>query len=77
MFRDALTSAMLGMYGQRCGQAVSIQLGDDHWSHKACHRNDAYLNFLTGETTKKDSTGGWHDAGDYGKYVTNGAFSAG
>jgi endoglucanase len=77
VFRDALTSAMLGMYGQRCGQAVSIQLGDQHWSHNACHANDAYLNFLTGETAKKTSTGGWHDAGDYGKYVTNGAFTVG
>jgi len=77
VFRDPLTTAMLGMYGQRCGQAVSIQLGDQRWSHKACHQNDAYLNFLTGESTKKPSVGGWHDAGDYGKYVTNGAFSAG
>jgi endoglucanase len=77
VFRDALTSAMLGMYGQRCGQAVSIQIGDQHWSHTACHLNDAYLNYLTGEATNKPSIGGWHDAGDYGKYVTNGAFSAG
>ena len=77
VFRDPLTRAMLGMYGQRCGQAVNIQLDDHHWSHKACHLNDAYLNYLTGETANKPSLGGWHDAGDYGKYVTNGAFSAG
>ena len=77
VFRDALTRAMLGMYGQRCGQAVSIQIDDNHWSHKACHLNDAYLNYLTGESTNKPSVGGWHDAGDYGKYVTNGAFTAG
>ena len=76
-FRDALTRAMLGMYGQRCGQAVSIQIGNQRWSHKACHQNDAYLNYLTGDSTKKPSLGGWHDAGDYGKYVTNGAFAAG
>src|SRR5262245_11126977 len=76
-FRDALTRAMLGMYGQRCGQAVSIQLGGAHWSHGACHLNDAYLDYLTGAMSKKASVGGWHDAGDYGKYVTNGAFTAG
>ena len=27
--------------------------------------------------TIKPSTKGWHDAGDYGKYVTNGAFTVG
>src|SRR5437762_7839696 len=77
VFGDALKRAMLGMYGQRCGQAVSIQIGNQHWSHKACHLGDAYLNYLTGESTKRVSVGGWHDAGDYGKYVTNGAFAAG
>jgi len=77
VFRDALTTSMLGMYGQRCGQAVSIQIGGNHWSHKACHQNDAYLAYLTGASGKKPSVGGWHDAGDYGKYVTNGAFAAG
>ena len=68
---------MLGMYGQRCGQAVSITVDDDHWSHRACHKNDAYLDYLTARRRKKRSLGGWHDAGDFGKYVTNGAFSAG
>jgi endoglucanase len=77
VFRDALASAMNGMYGARCGTAVSFQVGDQHWSHKACHQNDAFLNYLTGASTKKPSVGGWHDAGDYGKYITNGAFSVG
>jgi endoglucanase len=77
VFREALSTAMLAMYGQRCGMAVKVQVGDQHWSHAACHQNDAFLNYLTGAATKKPSLGGWHDAGDYGKYVTNGAFSAG
>jgi endoglucanase len=77
VYRDALTRAMLAMYGQRCGMAVDIQLDGQRWSHGACHLNDAYLNYLSGASTKKPSLGGWHDAGDYGKYVTNGAFTAG
>jgi endoglucanase len=77
VFRDALMRAMLSMYGQRCGMAVDFQLGNDRWSHGACHLNDAYLDYLSGEKTKKPSVGGWHDAGDYGKYITNGAFTAG
>jgi len=77
VFRDALTRSMIGMYGQRCGTQVSITLGTDTWSHAACHLKDAYLTYLTGAATISPSLGGWHDAGDYGKYVTNGAFSAG
>ena len=77
VFRDALTRAILSMYGQRCGMAVDFQLGGDRWSHGACHLNDAYLDYLSGVKTRKPSVGGWHDAGDYGKYITNGAFAAG
>ncbi|HVV48470.1 MAG TPA: glycoside hydrolase family 9 protein, partial [Polyangia bacterium] len=52
--------------------------GDDTWQHGACHQHDAAsLEYLTGADTPFASTGGWHDAGDYGKYVNNGAFSVG
>jgi endoglucanase len=74
----ALTSAMTGMYGQRCGTAVKITMGSDTWQHGACHQHDAdSLEYLTGEDKPSASLGGWHDAGDYGKYVNNGAFSVG
>jgi endoglucanase len=73
-----LTTAMTGMYGQRCGTAVKITLGSDTWSHGACHLHDAAsLKYLTGEDTPYASVGGWHDAGDFGKYTNNGAFSVG
>jgi endoglucanase len=74
----ALQTAMTGMYGQRCGTAVKITLGSDTWQHGACHQHDAdSLKYLTGADTPFSSVGGWHDAGDYGKYVNNGAFSVG
>jgi endoglucanase len=74
----ALTTAMTGMYGQRCGTAVKITMGSDTWQHGACHQHDAgSLMYLTGADTPFPSVGGWHDAGDYGKYVNNGAFSVG
>ncbi len=73
-----LTTAMTGMYGQRCGTAVKITIGSDTWSHAACHQHDAAsLKYLTGEDTPYPSLGGWHDAGDFGKYTNNGAFSVG
>jgi endoglucanase len=73
-----LTIAMTGMYGQRCGTAVSITMGTDTWSHSACHKHDATsLKYLTGVDMPFTSVGGWHDAGDFGKYTNNGAFSVG
>lgn len=78
VFATALQTAMTGMYGQRCGTAVKITLGNDTWQHGACHQHDAdSLKYLTGADTPFSSVGGWHDAGDYGKYVNNGAFSVG
>ncbi len=74
----ALTTAMTGLYGQRCGTAVKITMGSDTWQHGACHQHDAdSLKYLTGDDKPFASLGGWHDAGDYGKYVNNGAFSVG
>jgi endoglucanase len=78
-FRDLLTHTMVGLYGQRCGTAVNINLDGQKWAHGACHPNDASQKFLDNVMmdTIKPSLRGWHDAGDYGKYVTNGAFSVG
>jgi endoglucanase len=79
VFRSVITSGMLGFYGQRCGTAVNISTNGQNWSHKACHASDAYQTFLDGvmSDTIKPSLHGWHDAGDYGKYTTNGAFTVG
>ena len=77
VYSDLLKQAMIGMYGQRCGTEVHISLDGDTWGHAACHMHDGTLTYLTGSTQIQASNGGWHDAGDYGKYTTNGAFSAG
>jgi len=62
VFVEPLRAAMLGMYGLRCGSAVSFEWNDSTFGHGECHGDDA-------------AAGGWHDAGDYGKYTTNGSFS--
>ena len=77
VYNDLLTRAMIGMYGQRCGTDVHITLDGESWGHAACHQHDGSLKYLTGSNQVQASNGGWHDAGDYGKYTTNGAFSAG
>jgi len=78
-FRGVLVHAMMGLFGQRCGSSVNINLDGSHWTHGACHTQDASQKFLDGVLmdTIKPSLHGWHDAGDYGKYTTNGAFTVG
>lgn len=57
------------MYLQRCGTELSGSLAGD-FAHPACHTGEAVI---YGTSDKKDVSGGWHDAGDYGRYVVSGA----
>jgi endoglucanase len=68
---------MLGMYGWRCGTAVSFTSGGRTFNHGVCHTGDAWLDYAGGSHAQKDGKGGWHDAGDYGKYVINAGVSVG
>ncbi|ABN52060.1 MAG TPA: endoglucanase [Hungateiclostridium thermocellum] len=77
VYEDAFKTAMLGMYLLRCGTSVSATYNGIHYSHGPCHTNDAYLDYINGQHTKKDSTKGWHDAGDYNKYVVNAGITVG
>ena len=58
-----LRAALLEMFNyQKCG--VDLECG--LWSHPACHTAPATV---YGTDEKKDVSGGWHDAGDYGRYA--------
>ena len=64
-----LRDALLEMFNyQKCG----IDLKCGLWSHPACHTS---LATVYGSTEKKDVSGGWHDAGDYGRYIVPAAKS--
>jgi endoglucanase len=76
-YGDAFRATMLGLYGARCGTAVSFSYGGTTFAHAACHTEDADLKYLGAGQPRRDGTKGWHDAGDYGKYTVNGAFAAG
>jgi len=76
-YDGALATTVLGLHGQRCGVAVQFDFAGFTFKHAACHTRDAYTTYVDGQDTIKPSLGGWHDAGDYGKYVTNGAFALG
>ncbi|MFO1477962.1 MAG: glycoside hydrolase family 9 protein [Verrucomicrobiota bacterium] len=70
-------AAMLGMYLWRCGEPVRAEYHGQIFAHAACHTNDAWLDAVGGGHTNLDGTGGWHDAGDYNKYVVNAGVTLG
>ena len=74
--------AMRAFYGQRCGTAVDLAPAYPGYRHAACHvqgtRNpDALMHASSGGHGYLEATGGWHDAGDYGKYVVNSGITTG
>ncbi|MBN1609373.1 MAG: glycoside hydrolase family 9 protein [Polyangiaceae bacterium] len=75
LYRRPLEASLLGFYGQRCGRELSFEYDDETYSHAACHEDDASLELVADQQGTRDGTSGWHDAGDYGKYTVNGAFS--
>lgn len=76
VYDSLLHVLMLGMYGQRCGTEVSLDWENTRYEHAACHTRPASLEKVGGSGTR-DVSGGWHDAGDYGKYTVNASFSTG
>lgn len=68
--------AMRGFYGQRCGTAVDLGPEFPGYSHPACHLKGEF-HASSGKQGERDNIGGWHDAGDYGRYVVNSGISTG
>jgi len=63
----ALKKALVkGMYYQRCGCALEEKHAG-FFHHKICHTGKAAL--INDESVVLDVQGGWHDAGDYGRYI--------
>ena len=69
VYDDLYKEVVLMLYKQRCGTTIDPDIAGVY-AHDACHMDEAEV-FGTGE--KLDVSGGWHDAGDYGKYVVSGA----
>ena len=71
----ALNNALVkALYYQRCGCALEEEhAGAFH--HAACHMGKATL--IHDENVVLDVAGGWHDAGDYGRYIAPAAVTVG
>lgn len=77
LYRTPLVLVTRAMYLWRCGVAVEGEWQGRRFAHAACHLEDAWLDHVTGRHEKLPSTGGWHDAGDYNKYVVNAGVTLG
>jgi endoglucanase len=68
-FEDIYQTALRSYYIQRCGVSLKDKSG---LSHEACHLQDATIATTAGAASHGEhlqATGGWHDAGDFGKYI--------
>lgn len=69
VYDDLLKDTFRMLYMQRCGMELTTGLAGD-FAHPICHSQEAVI---YGTDQKKEVSGGWHDAGDYGRYVVPGA----
>ena len=65
VYDDIFNDIVKMLYLQRCGSDLEAEYAGD-FAHPACHSQEA---IIYGTSDKKDVSGGWHDAGDYGRYI--------
>ncbi len=65
IYLDLFNSSLKMLTLQRCGQDL-FNLDSGAFEHEACHKQIAHK---FGSNEEKDVSGGWHDAGDYGRYT--------
>ena len=76
VFAHAYYMAMRAFYGQRCGTAVDLGPEFPGYAHAICHQQGEF-HPSSGANGPRDNIGGWHDAGDYGRYMVNSGISTG
>ena len=74
VYDSVLRDTMRAFYYLRCGCALEEKYALQY-VHPACHTSEAVL--WDDHSVRLEVTGGWHDAGDYGRYVTAGACAVG
>ena len=70
-YAKCLTALVDMFYYQRCGDDLDARAGV--FAHPACHTG---LARVYGTEEKLDVHGGWHDAGDFGRYIVPAAKAA-
>ena len=71
-----------GLFYQRCGMELAVPFADPRFVHGACHTSDVIVHSSCAGNPSYDNepigsglhmTGGWHDAGDFGRYIPSAA----
>jgi endoglucanase len=76
VYQRAFKLAMRSFYGQRCGTKVDMGPEFPQYKYDPCHLKDAY-HASSGKSGEHVSVKGWHDAGDYGRYIVNSGITTG
>lgn len=77
VYKAPFITSMRGFYLWRCGVAVHNNYNGNQYETKACHLEDGWLDYVGKPNERRDGTGGWHDAGDFGKYTVNAGITMG
>ncbi|HLO99097.1 MAG TPA: glycoside hydrolase family 9 protein [Fimbriimonas sp.] len=77
VFANPMRLAMRSYYGQRASTDVDMGPEFPMFKYKAGHTAPATYHASTGKTGTRDVSGGWYDAGDYGRYVVNSGITTG
>lgn len=67
VYRELQRDLTKAFYYQRCGCELEEKYAGAY-IHPCCHTGDAVL--WTDHSVVKEVKGGWHDAGDYGRYIS-------
>ena len=86
LYADLKKDALAYFYLNRSGIALDPQYAGEEWSRPAGHLTDNAVTCFKGTDSAGNTwpgcdytlnvSGGWYDAGDFGKYVVNGGISA-
>lgn len=78
LYNEALNAAIKSYYFQRASMPIEEEFGGVY-KREAGHSDDNCVYHPSSGRSEGilNSPGGWYDAGDYGKYIVNGALSTG
>lgn len=72
LYDSVAMKSIKSFYFQRCGVALEEPYAG-LFSRPPCHLDDALLHSSVPDDRTLAASGGWHDAGDYGKYIHSAA----
>lgn len=78
IYADLRVDALRFFYYARSGMPIAMPFAkEERWTHPAGHAGDKSVPCAPDSGCKYslDVSGGWYDAGDYGKYVVNGGIA--